>query len=161
MALSPVTKRIFEAIHWIFSCMVLGVIVYLAWKAQKHVEAILLTIIGISAIFYYWIKWFKIPDPEEDWPPVINPCPDYLTLVAPDATGDSVPVCVDFVGVSTLPQVLKKANPKAIPQASDADYGDYVFEVDKSKPNQSEADYNTQICLKVQSKGLSWAGVCE
>jgi hypothetical protein len=161
MALSPETKRILEAVHWIFSCMVLGVIVYLSWKAHKQVEAVLLTIIGISAIFYYWIKWFKVPDPDEDWPPVINPCPDFLTLVAPDSTGDSKPVCMDFVGVSIQPMLMKKASPKSIPQAADADYNDFIFVVDKSGEQQTDAEYNSQLCLKVQSKGLTWAGVCE
>jgi len=161
MALSPDTKKIVENVYWFLSAAFLGVLVYLTWKAQKQVESVLFAIIGAAAIFYYWIKWFKIPDSENDWPPFISPCPDYLTLVGTETTGDSKPVCMDFVGVSTQPMVLRKTNPKEIPQASDSDYNDYIFVVDPSVPGMTSEEYSKKTCLKVASKGLSWEGICE
>ena len=161
MALSPETKKIVENAYWFLSAAFLGVLVYLTWKAQKQIESVLFAVIGATAIFYYWIKWFKIPDTENDWPPFISPCPDYLTLVGPETTGDSKPVCMDFVGVSTQPLVLRKTNPKEIPQASDSDYNDFVFVVDPSTPDMTAEGYSKKTCLKVQSKGLTWEGICE
>lgn len=161
MALSPDTKKILENVYWFLSSAFVGIIAYINWKMNKQVEAVLLFTIGAAAIFYYWIKWFKIPDTEEDWPPYISPCPDYLTLVGAETTGSDKPVCMDFVGVSTQPMVLKRTNPKQIPQASDSDFNDFIFIVELPAPDQTQEDYNKKTCLKVQSKGLTWEGVCE
>ena len=161
MAFSPATLKVLENVYWFITAFLLGAGVYVTWKRNKQIEAVLLTIIGGAAIFYYWIKWFKIPNKDDVWPPYITPCPDYMTLVSPDATGSLGAVCMDFVGVSTQPIVLKKADPNNIPQASDADFENYAFKVDPSAAGDSPEDYNKRICLKVQSKGLAWAGVCE
>jgi hypothetical protein len=162
MALSPETMKILENVYWFVCSAVLGAIVYICWKQNKQVESVLLGIIGASAIFYFWIKWFKIPNTEDgNWPPFISPCPDYLSLVAADTTGDTKPVCMDFVGVSTQPNVLMKTNPKRIPQASDSDYNSYVFVVAPSSQGQTSEEYSKQTCLKVQAAGLTWEGVCE
>ena len=161
MAFSPATLRVLENVYWFIGAFLLGAGVYVTWKKNKQVEAVLLTIIGLAALFYYWIKWFKIQDKSGLWPPYINPCPDYLTLVTPEATGFPDHVCMDFVGVSTQPMVLKKTNPKEIPQASDSDYNDFVFVVDPSSAGMTAEEYSKKTCLKVQSKGLTWEGICE
>jgi len=161
MAFSRATMKVLENIYWFVTPFFLGICVYLHWKGNKQVEAILLTIIGAAAIFYYWIKWFKTPTKDDIWPPVITPCPDYLTLVSPASTGGDEPVCMDFVGVSRQPQVFKKAKYDQIPQATDVDFETFTFTLDKRGQNDSVADYNSKVCLKVASKGLTWQGVCE
>jgi hypothetical protein len=160
MAFSPGTMKILQNVYWFVSAFLLGVGIYLTWKANKQVEAVLLTIIGTAAIFYYWVKWFKIKSKDDLWPPYISSCPDYLTLVSPDATGATTPVCMDFVGVSLQPNVFNKADPAKIPQASGPDFESYIFKM-PARGNETDADYNKLICLNVQSKGLSWFGVCE
>lgn len=161
MAFSPATKKVLENVYWFVCTLILGAIVYVIWKQVKQVEAVLILIIGAAAIFYYWIKWFKIKNKDEDWPPVINPCPDYLILVSPDSTGAPVAVCMDFVGVTTQPNVFKKTKQDQIPQFADADFDQFAFTVPKAGPQDSPEDYNKKVCLQVQAKGLSWAGVCE
>ena len=161
MAFSPATMKVLENVYWVVSSFLLGIGIYIIWKQNKQVEAVLLTIIGLAAIFYYWIKWFKVKGKEDIWPPYISPCPDYLTLVAPQTTGATEAVCMDFVGVSRQPLVFKKAKPEQIPQSGDADFEQFVFRLDKRTGNETPEDYNKKVCLKVQSKGLSWAGVCE
>jgi len=161
MAFSPATMKVLENIYWFVCAFLLGAGIYVTWKRNKQVEAVLLTIIGSAAIFYYWIKWFKIKSNDGLWPPYINPCPDYLTLVTPEATGYSDHVCMDFVGVSTQPLVLKKTDANNIPQASESDFENFIFKVDKARAKESPGDFNKRVCLQVQSKGLAWAGVCE
>jgi hypothetical protein len=161
MAFSPETMKILENVYWFVCAFLLGAGIYVVWKQNKQVEAVLLTIIGGAAIFYYWIKWFKIVDKSNLWPPYVNPCPDYLTLVTPEATGAPDHVCMDFVGVSSEPNMLRKTDPNKIPQASDGDFENYSFKVEKTRPNETPDAYNKRVCLQVQSKGLSWAGVCE
>jgi len=161
MAFSPGTMRILEQVYWFVGAFLLGIGIYITWKKNKQVEAVLLTIIGTAALFYYWIKWFKIKSKGNLWPPYITSCPDYLTLVSGDVTGDSKPVCMDFVGVSRQPNVFKKANPSLIPQAADPDYQSFIFTMPARPANIDDASFNNLVCLNVQSKGLTWFGVCE
>jgi hypothetical protein len=161
MGFSPATMKVLENVYWVATPFLLGIGVYITWKQNKQIEAVLLTIIGLAAIFYYWIKWFKIKSKDDVWPPFISSCPDYLTLVSPQTTGDNEPVCMDFVGVSRQPLVLKKAKVDQIPQSGDSDFESFVFRLGKRAPTQTPEDFNKTLCLKVTSKGLSWAGVCE
>jgi len=161
MAFSPATMKVLENVYWVVSAFLLGIGVYIIWKQNKQIEAVLLTIIGLTAIFYYWIKWFKVKSKDDIWPPYVSPCPDYLTLVAPQTTGAADAVCMDFVGVSRQPLVFKKAKANQIPQSSDADFEEFIFRLEKRGSGMTPEDYNKAVCLKVQSKGLSWAGVCE
>jgi hypothetical protein len=160
MGFSKATLKVLENVYWVVSAFLLGAGIYITWKRNKQIEAVLLTIIGFSAIFYYWIKWFKIKSDDALWPPYINPCPDYLTLVSPMVVGGKDSVCMDFVGVSRQPKVFKKAKSYEIPQASEPDFESFIF---KPEPqgNSTPEEYNKLVCLRVQSKGLTWAGVCE
>jgi hypothetical protein len=162
MGFSPATMAILEKVYWILGSFFLGMGIYLTWKQSKQVEAVLLTVIGFAALFYYWVKWFKVQAKSlGSWPPYISPCPDYLTLVSPQTTGSTSAVCMDFVGVGKQPNVFKRTDPNQIPQASDADFGSHVFTLDKQGADQAPDAYNAVICAQVQSKGLSWIGVCE
>jgi hypothetical protein len=161
MAFSPGTMKILEKIYWFVGAFLLGIGVYIIWKQHKQVEAVLLTIIGAAALFYYWIKWFKVKNTADQWPPYISSCPDYLTLLSADMTGDSKPVCMDFVGVTRQPNVFKKADPSQIPQAKDPNYQSFVFTMPLRDPKMTDTDYNNAVCTSVNSKGLSWFGVCE
>jgi hypothetical protein len=161
MAFSPGTMAILEKIYWFVSVFFLGMGIYITWKKNKQVEAVLLTIIGGAAIFYYWIKWFKIKNTADLWPPYITTCPDYLTLVSGDMTGDSKPVCMDFVGVSRQPNIFKVTDPTKVKRVSDPDYESHIFVMPSRPANADDAAFNTLVCTSVQSKGLSWFGVCE
>ena len=161
MAFSPGTMKILEKIYWFIGAFFLGMGVYVTWKKSKQVEAVLLTIIGTAALFYYWIKWFKVDNTPELWPPYITSCPDYLTLVSGDVTGDSQAVCMDFVGVSRQPNMFKVTDPAKIVQATDSDYQSHIFVMPTRREGMSDEAFNTLLCTTVQSKGLSWFGVCE
>jgi len=152
--------KVLENVYWALTSFTLGAGIYITWKQNKQIEAVLLALIGFSAIFYYWIKWFKIKNKDNIWPPYINPCPDYLTLVSPAVVGGGEAVCMDFVGVSRQQEVMKKANPDKVPQVTDADFNNYVFKI-PARGSSTPEDYNKLTCLKVQTQGLSWAGVCE
>ena len=160
MAFTPATMLILERIYLFFATFFLGIAVYLIYKQNKQIEAVLLTIIGGAAIFYYWIKWFKIKQESSIWPPYISPCPDYLSMVSPAVTGDSTPVCMDFIGVTSLPLVFKKTNPDAIPKVTDPSYVDQVFKVPQRGEMKAE-NYSKALCDKVKSVGLTGEGVCE
>lgn len=80
------------------------------------------------------------------WPPTINVCPDFLSLI----TLNNVPVCVDPIGVSNQANGLKKWN-------NSGNTGtDYVFDLSLNLANQARID---ALCNQCRSKGLTWEGV--
>ena len=121
---------------------------------------------GLGLVLLFWmfyVRWF-VADSQfsyPTWPPYLATCPDYLTLVSPEATGSKTAVCMDFVGVSLQPLVFRKTDPNNIPQSADADFDSFAFKVDPSAAGDTPEDYNKRVCLQVQAKGLAWAGVCE
>ena len=138
--------------------ILLGVGCYAIWKQGKPIEAILLGVIGLLAAFYYYIKFFMVgPTAQDAWPPYVSTCPDYLTLIGTAATGDTMPVCMDFIGValSGSTQPLVKTDSRNIPKAaSGAQYESQVFRV----KGITDPDV---MCASVKARGLTWAHVCE
>jgi len=162
MALAPRTKKMLERVYQIITPLLLGIGIYIVFKQGKQIEAVLLLLIGIAAIFYYWIKFFRIPRSEANdvWPPFVSTCPDYLTLVSPFATGDPQSVCMDFIGVSLKPKVMVKTNPDKIPKASDPDFESKVFRLVGVNAQQG-TDNTVELCKNVRNRGLTWAHICD
>jgi hypothetical protein len=80
------------------------------------------------------------------WPPTINVCPDFLSLI----TLNGVAVCVDPIGVSNQSNGLKKWN-------NSGNTGtDYVFDLSLNLSNQGRID---ALCNQCRTKGLTWEGV--
>ena len=159
MGFAPATKKLLERVYQFLTPLLLGLGVYIVFKQGKQIEAVLLLLIGCAAIFYYWIKFFKLPASEADdvWPPFVSTCPDYLTLVGPQATGLANPVCMDFVGVS-LNGGLQKVDPRKVPQAVSAHQ---YFDLKSASANPLADDRTVEMCAQVKTMGLTWAHICE
>jgi hypothetical protein len=167
MGFAPATKKLLERIYQFLTPLLLGIGVYVVYKQGKQIEAILLLLIGCVAIFYYWIKFFKMPatDANDVWPPFVSTCPDYLTLVSPFATGSTDAAesyCVDFVGISTRPNLMKKSNPDNLPKVTDPNFESYVFRLKGLvSTDPSVEDKTKDLCDMVRRRGLTWAHICD
>ena len=161
MGFAPATKRLLERIYQFLTPLLLGIGVYVVYKQGKQIEAILLALVGCAAIFYYWIKFFKMPPSEANdvWPPFVSTCPDYLTLVTSPQSGESY--CMDFVGVSLKPEVMRRANPQNLPTAADPDFESFVFRVQGATSNADPSDKTKELCSAVRRRGLTWAHICD
>lgn len=159
--LSPATSKILlERVFIVVALVLLLLGCYVIFKQNKQIEGILLFLFGIAAIFYYWIKFFKVKSEKGVWPPVINSCPDYLSEVSPSVTGYTQTVCMDFVGVAVPSQSrLVQADPTNIPKSTDSDFMNKSFIVPKS--TDEEEDMTTTICNQVRARGLTWAHICD
>lgn len=81
-----------------------------------------LTFIFLLLIFtFFYTRWFKGTNAKNDfqgqWPPVINPCPDYLVYYK--RSGEES--CIDLVGVSRNPGLqpwIRNETPENPPSAS-------------------------------------------
>jgi len=95
----------------------------------------------------YWILltcahlypvYFPPGNPGSQWPPYIAACPDYLTMIAPNA-------CVDYVGLHS--SLLKKSDPANPPAPTDSTR---VFNAGGSVSHKA---------ARAQQYGLSWEGI--
>ena len=164
MGFTPATRLLIERAYLFLTPILLGIGCYLLYKQGKQIESVLILLIGWSAIFYYWIKYFKIPSmtAQTQWPPFVSTCPDYLTLVSPNVTGATTATCMDFVGISMKPSAMFKADPNNIPTVSDPNFHYYSFVVETPSSTGNDA---TQVladnCAAVKARGLTWIHVCD
>uniref|UniRef100_A0A6C0JW15 Uncharacterized protein n=1 Tax=viral metagenome TaxID=1070528 RepID=A0A6C0JW15_9ZZZZ len=128
--------------------------VFFNFRAGKYVSAGLLGAGFLTISILYGMFMFT---PSGDinssvkagpWPPTINVCPDFLSLITLNGTA----VCVDPIGVSMQNGAngLKKWN-------NSGNTGtDYVFDLSLNLSGQNRM---TALCDQCRSKGLTWEGV--
>jgi len=116
-------------------------------------------IFGVGAVLvfvFFYYRWFSAAkNTVLVWPPVINSCPDYLTLVK-SLPGTSIPGCVDMLGVSTN-GALKAITTKDL-AGGDALSSDKVFMYTSEDVLSSSANMKN-ICNMCQQMGVTWEGV--
>lgn len=102
----------------------------------------------IIVLFFFGFRWFTASGETTasqagPWPPVVNMCPDYLTLY----TMDGAPVCIDTVGVSSG---LKKWTG---PTQTGDDFKFNLF------TTASGDDRVQKLCNECKTKQVTWEGV--
>lgn len=145
-----------RAAKWVYTIlgllMVLSASYVLYSKLERPVAGVLIFMVGILALYFYYVKWFVIPEAMPAWPPFQTPCPDYLTLVSTPGSGPNAPPvnkCVDFVGVSKNGRILK-ADPRQLQtQLNDPRY---YIQID---PNAKEDELKAMTA----SYGLTWTSL--
>jgi len=80
------------------------------------------------------------------WPPTINVCPDFLSLVTLAGTA----VCVDTVGISNTSGGLKKWNNTGQTGSQ------FIFDLSLTLTGQKRID---ELCKQCATKGVTWEGV--
>ena len=100
-------------LFWLYvfaSCIIIsGSTFYFYSKGEEATAGIMLFGIMITAI-YFGNRWFRTSGQQLSkgiWPPVINYCPDFLTL----NTINNEQVCVDTIGITKLANMSKWTSP--------------------------------------------------
>ena len=118
------------------------------------------SIFGVGAVLvsvFYYYRWFSnVTAPVVNWPPVINSCPDYLTLVK-QLPGLTVPGCVDMLGVSTNGGL--KPTISSDLTANVALSSNKVFQYTSEDIMKPPAGGIKSICTLCQQLGITWEGV--
>lgn len=138
MALGKNELRLAKWIYWIGLSYILLNICYLLFTNNHGLAGVLFLILGFMLIYIMYPVFFPLGDPSAQWPPYITACPDYLTLIAPNA-------CADFVGLNS--PLLKKSDPAFPPAVTDTTR---VFD---------SSGTVAQKAAKAQQYGLSWEGI--
>lgn len=124
-------------------------------RADRSISAFLFVIGSILVLVYYGLRWFSktalkgVPGASSSWPPVINMCPDFLTLHKRMVDGKTEQVCVDLVGVSRggMMKFIDETNVN-----NDA----YIF---KLYQNLSGPQRISRLCQECREKKVTWEGV--
>lgn len=142
--------RIAKYAYWILGLLLIGGISYFLYtRLDRQIASVLFFVSGIIMLYFYYVKWFVIPEKNLDWQPYQTPCPDYLTVMADEGsnTVGGAYKCYDFVGVSRRPDGLKKADPRNINQQKNDPR--YYFLVDPKEDRES-------LRQRVLAQGLTW-----
>jgi hypothetical protein len=135
--------------YWILGlAIIIGISYFFYNIINKPIAGVLFFLAGILALYFYYVKWFVVPEKRPSWPPYQTPCPDYLTLMNGVGTklSDGSYKCFDFVGVSRNGR-LKRADPSMM--NTQADTPDYYFPVNPKEERDS-------LKQRVISYGLTW-----
>ena len=106
---------------------------------------------------FYGLRWFT-PNafddsryPTKSWPPVVNTCPDFLSIYERPKAGSSAKerVCVDLIGVAEG-GIQKMTDP------ANATNDNFVF---KLYDNLSGPDRIKALCQECRTKKVTWEGV--
>lgn len=147
--------------YWILGlALVLGVSYILFNQLNRETAAILFFIGGILALYFYYVKWFVIPEKQGAWPPHVSPCPDYLTLVSPGDGNTEPAMCKDFVGVSANGRLQKSAPSDTNVSLANPNYT-FAVPINRKTPSgKVERVPISDICDRVQQYGLTWQSMC-
>ena len=140
MTVSKNTLKLTKALYWIVSIFMHLWVCYTLFMADRAITGVAWLILGLVLIFIMYVYYFPPGDPGSSWPPYVTYCPDYLTKISPT-------VCMDFVGLDSK---LRKADPDHLPQPTDSNYAQYVF---------NPTGTVSQKIANAQAKGLTWEGL--
>jgi hypothetical protein len=128
---------------------------YYFYKGGSTVTSGIYALGSLIIAVFFGTRWF-LPSgisasAGSQWPPVINVCPDFLTLYNMKLpSGVSKNVCIDTIGVSTNGglQVWK-----------DPSQTDPKFYFDPTPTPVAPATLTSTLCDQCTTQGLSWEGI--
>lgn len=130
-----------------------GAVVFI--RSERSLGGFLFVIGAILVLVYYGLRWFSGVSLKatqvsyKSWPPVINLCPDFLTMHKRVVGGKTENVCVDLVGVS----------PGGIQRLSDETNvmnDKFVFRLYENLQGPQRI---RKLCDECRDKRVTWEGV--
>lgn len=147
--LAAALNKVAKYAYWILGLILISGISYVLYeRLDRQITSVLFFLAGVILLYFYYVKWFVIPEQKPAWSPYATPCPDYLTVTSNNANIPGEPYkCYDFVGVSRRPDGLKKSSAHTF----DTTQNDprYYFNVDPREDKES-------LQQRVLAQGLSW-----
>jgi hypothetical protein len=142
-------NKVAKYAYWILGIILIGGISYFFYNGMnRQITSVLFFLAGVIILYFYYVKWFVVPESKPAWAPYSTPCPDYLTVMAEAGSTPGGPYkCYDFVGVSRRPDGLKKADPRMFDQQKNNPQ--YYFSVDPRENRES-------LRQRVLAQGLTW-----
>ena len=128
------------------------------YKSERYVTAGICLILFILIFTFFGLRWFQnglsyTGEYKGKWPPIINTCPDYLSLWK-DST--NAIKCVDRIGISTRKEILQTwTDVNVTPSPGQIFNSPYI-----PSNTRTKAQF---LILKTaaETAGLSWEGITD
>ena len=141
----------------LFASVMIISMLNLLYRSERVIAAVAILILFILIFTFFGLRWFKYGvasnsmNADATYPPVINTCPDYMSLTKKsDGTTDA---CIDTVGLGTQISTWTKGTTPTT--ATTNHYFEYIY-----KPGMSKAEING-LRGHANGKGLTWEGVTD
>ena len=149
--LTAALNKVAKYAYWILGFLIIGGGSYFFYNnLQRQITSVLFFVCGVIMLYFYYVKWFVVPEKKPDWAPYATPCPDYLTVMSDASTAGGAYKCYDFVGVSRRPDGIKKSDPRMFDQQKNNPQ--YFFAVDPKENQES-------LRQRVLAQGLTWTSL--
>jgi len=148
----------FVFILYILFSVVVGVGgTYMLIQTERTLAGFLYFVGSILILTFYGLRWFTgnalqvSRYDSKTWPPVVNTCPDFLSLTERTAPGTSrkEKVCVDLIGVAEG-GIQKLSDPASLINDT---YVFKLYETDKGAARMRK------LCEECKAKKVTWEGV--
>jgi hypothetical protein len=122
---------------------------YSFYSSGQELTASLFFVGSLGAVIFFGLRWFTgtgRTKPEAGaWPPVINYCPDFLTLHVVNNT----PVCIDTIGVAQSGGISRWSDPTQTDTR-------YLFNLYTAQSGEQRVK---SLCDECSQKKVTWEGV--
>lgn len=130
------------------------------YRSERIVAAVTVFILFVLIFTFYGIRWFKngksinsANNPSGPYPPVINTCPDFLSVMTRTKIGHvGKQVCIDTMGVSQNQTLLKTWKQ----DTTDENATDNYFFTTIYTPGMTDT---SALKTKAEEYMLSWEGI--
>ena len=130
-----------------------GTVVFI--KSDRSLGGFLFVVGAILVFVYYGLRWFSGISLKatqvnyKSWPPIINLCPDFLTMHKRVVGGRTENVCVDLVGVSN-------GGIQRLQDPNNVTNDNFVFRLYENLTGPTRI---RRLCQECKNKKVTWEGV--
>jgi hypothetical protein len=146
----------------LFASVMIISMLNLLYRSERIIAAVAILVLFILVFTFFGLRWFKYGitsnsmNANATYPPVINTCPDYMSLTT--KSDGTTKACIDTVGLGTggLGSLIKTWRTGTTPENASSDYYfNYIY-----RPGMTKDEIKI---LKEQAiaKNLTWEGVTD
>lgn len=146
----------------IFASVMLISMLNLLYSSERIIAAVAILVLFILVFTFFGLRWFKYGinnssmNKNSTYPPVINTCPDYMSLTT--KSDGTTKACIDTVGLGNggANSQITTWRTGTTPQTATSNYYfNYIY-----KPGMSKSEIDT-LKTQAENKHLTWEGVTD
>jgi len=146
----------------LFASVMIISMLNLLYRSERVIAAVAILILFILIFTFFGLRWFKYGiasnsmNANATYPPVINTCPDYMSLTNVKVGGSmtDTKACIDTVGLGSGVTTWKE-NTNDLQSPGSEYYFTYIYDPKMSK------DQIKALRDQAVAKGLTWEGVTD
>jgi len=124
---------------------------YTFFSRQSSIAGAIFLVGSIALTIFFGVRWFLpsgVRTTKGAWPPVINVCPDFLSLHTIVSGTTTEKVCIDTVGVASGAGGIERW------PGTDTNEEKYLFHLFAADPTRQ-----AKLCQQCKDKKVTWEGV--